>query len=105
MQALRYQWNSVELEASANRESLLVLTDTWFPGWTATVNGKEVPIYRANSYFRAVPLSPGLNRVKFVYRPWQFTAGCAVTFFTLLTLSILGALRWYADRKASVAAT
>ncbi|MDD5351008.1 MAG: YfhO family protein, partial [Chthoniobacteraceae bacterium] len=100
---LHYQWNSVDLSVSAARPSLLVLTDTWFPGWKAAVNGKPVPIYQANGYFRAIPLPPGENEVVFTYRPWQFTVGWTVTAATLCLLlgagAVQGGLAFYAWRS------
>ncbi len=45
----------------------LVVSDTFFPGWTARVDGKPAPIYRANLYVRAVPLAAGAHRVELRY--------------------------------------
>jgi len=90
---LHYQWNSVDLSVTAARESLLVLTDTWFPGWKATVNGQPTPIYQANGYFRAVLLPKGDNEVVFTYRPWQFSVGLTITLTTLSLLGLAGAIQ------------
>lgn len=57
----------------------LVLTDTWYPGWEATVNGREVPIVRANYLFRAVRVPAGTSEARFRYRPWTFRAGLGIT--------------------------
>jgi hypothetical protein len=96
VQRLRYQWNSVNMTVSAKRQALLVLTDTWFPGWKATVNGKEVPIYLGNGLFRAVPVQPGNNEVVFRYEPRSFIIGLAISLVTLVLLALAGVARvWF----------
>ena len=87
-----YNWNSVSVKAGAKKQSLLVLNDTWYPGWKAFVDGKEQPIVRANLVFRGVFLGPGRHDVLFVYEPWQFKAGAAISIGTLLILIISGYL-------------
>lgn len=52
VQAFKDHGNSVTLEASVKNRALLVLSDTWYPGWTAWVDGVERPIFRANFLFR-----------------------------------------------------
>jgi hypothetical protein len=61
--------NRVHIEAVAPSRSLLVLDDTWYPGWKAFVDGRPEPIYRANVWFRGVFLEKGAHSVDFVYRP------------------------------------
>ena len=69
------QQNSVTLEVSAKSRALLVLGDTWYPGWTATVDGIKTPIFQTNYLFRGVFLEPGTHRVEFSYWPTHLTAG------------------------------
>ena len=99
VKSLDYQWNSVDLNVSAARESLLVLTDTWFPGWKATVNGNPAPIYQANALFRAVPVQPGMNRVHFEYRPRPFFVGLAISLTTVLLLCGVAVGGWVMRRS------
>ena len=44
----------ITVEVGLQREGYLVLADTWYPGWRASVDGRSVPILRANYAFRAV---------------------------------------------------
>jgi hypothetical protein len=87
-----YDWNKVRIKANAKKQSLLVLNDTWYPGWKAFVDGKEQTIVRANAVFRGVFLEPGQHDILFVYEPWQFKAGAAISIGTLLILFISGYL-------------
>jgi hypothetical protein len=78
----------------------LVLSDAFYPGWEATVDGHPVKIYQANAAFRALPLFAGTHRVRFVYRPRSFRLGAAISLGTLLLLGLLlGYGRWRHARK------
>lgn len=83
--------NRVHVEVNANGRSLLVLNDTWYPGWKAFVDGKERPIYRANLWFRGVFLEAGEHNVDFVYRPSHLgpTLGVALFSGSLLCLLLI----------------
>jgi hypothetical protein len=77
----RYEDNRVDLHFSAPQSCYLLLSDTFFPGWKASLNTKTVPIFRADAAFRAVYIpSAGEHHVEMVYRPiWLYT-GVAVSF-------------------------
>lgn len=62
----------------------LVLTDSYFPGWSASVDGRERPIELANLFFRAVPLETGDSEVTFSYRSRPFEQGRLIAVVTLL---------------------
>src|SRR5262249_2219700 len=70
-----YESNRVRIDASAPRGGLLVLTDQYFPGWKATLDGTPVEIRRADYLFRGVRLPPGRHRVEMVYRPPSVAIG------------------------------
>ena len=70
---------SVSLEARVTAPALLVLTDTFFPGWTATVDGVPVTIHRADHAFRGIELAPGIRRVVFRYRPRSVVIGLSIS--------------------------
>lgn len=63
-----YRPDRVQLEFSAPYEGWVVLNDLHFPGWTADLDGKNAPIFRANGLVRAVRVSPGPHRLTFIYR-------------------------------------
>jgi uncharacterized membrane protein YfhO len=50
------------------REGYLVVSDVLLPGWSATLDGKELPMLRADYAFRAVPLPAGDHEVVMRYR-------------------------------------
>lgn len=90
---LHYDTDAVRLEASARRPCLLLLTDQYYPGWKAFVDGREQRVYRANYLFRAVEVPAGRHTVDFLYRPASFQVGLLIsTAAALLALAVLGLL-------------
>jgi hypothetical protein len=92
----RYSGSVVELLADLDAPSMVVLTDSFYPGWVAYVDGKQRPLYRVNSIVRGVPVEAGMHDVSFRYEPKYLRAwlcvslgSCAVS----LLLVTLGASR------------
>ena len=91
--------NQLRLLVQANENSLLVLSDTYFPGWKAFIDGRETKIYRANYTFRAIPLNAGTHRVEFVYDPLSFKLGAVVTLMGIIGCFIVGLFLRYPINK------
>ena len=85
----------VAIDVRMSRDGLLVLTDSWYPGWEAEADGRPLSILRANYLFRAVRLSAGRHRVLFRYRPWSWRAGLLLSgvFGSTLTAGLLFHMR------------
>ncbi|MHB0876552.1 MAG: YfhO family protein, partial [Anaerolineae bacterium] len=91
-----YAPESVTVMVNAPAAGYLVLLDSYFPGWSATVDGEAVAIVRANYTFRAVPVVAGRHTVTFSYRPKSLllgTAGSAAGWATWLALGLGAILR------------
>jgi hypothetical protein len=82
-----YTPNDVTLNVSSDGSGILILTDTFYPGWKANIDGKPTTIYRADGLVRAVLIGPGVHVVEFNYSPWSFWAGALISTITLLALS------------------
>ncbi|HLA04704.1 MAG TPA: hypothetical protein VJZ16_01855, partial [Syntrophales bacterium] len=61
--------------------------------------GEGRKIYRADNAFRAVPLEAGRHVVEFVYDPASFKWGLAISLFTVLAISAMGAVYYYRKRR------
>jgi len=94
---VEYAPRIVRIEAEAVRPSYLVLTDTHYPGWVASVDGNRVEILRANYLLRAVGLQPGKHVVEFRYEPWSFRIGACITVATLLASIVI----FFRQKRAS----
>jgi len=82
-----YRNNEVVIRCDAPRPCYLFLSDCFFPGWHATLDGKSVPILKANGTFRAVRIDQaGPHLVRMVYRPLWLYLGLAVSIPAWLLL-------------------
>jgi Bacterial membrane protein YfhO len=70
----------------------LVLADTFYPGWTASLDGRAVSIDRAYGMLRAVSIPPGRHRIVFSYQPRSFQLGALISLLALLVTALLWVL-------------
>jgi hypothetical protein len=92
----RYEPGRVEIEVRGTGGGFLVLSDPYYPGWRATVDGAPALIRRANYAYRAVDLAPGDHRVVVEYRPASFRTGLFLTSLSgaiLVAMAAIGARR------------
>ena len=76
--------NSVLIDARLACRGMLVLADTWYPGWAATVDGRPAPIYQAYSALRGVVLEKGDHRLEFHYKPASALIGAVMSAIAIL---------------------
>jgi hypothetical protein len=79
--------NEVKLRVETERPGLLVLSDTYYPGWQAYVDGEKTPIYPTDAALRSVYLEAGEHEVRFVYSPGTFKLGITISGLSLLALA------------------
>jgi hypothetical protein len=68
----RYGTTELDFSIEAPEAGWLWVTDRWARGWKATVNGRSVEVSGGNFVFRAVPVTAGLNAVRFRYEPFGY---------------------------------
>jgi uncharacterized membrane protein YfhO len=84
--ALQYRPNGVTIRGDAPAAGYIVLADTAYPGWQATVDGKAARVWTANFAFRAVAVEAGAQTIDFHYRPVSLTIGAGVSLLALVSL-------------------
>jgi hypothetical protein len=89
---LSYAEQDMTVSVSTDAPALLVVTDSYFPGWDATLDGQQVATYPTDVAFRGVIVPAGTHQVVFRYRPFSFTLGVIVTFLAIGSL-LLAVLR------------
>ncbi|HKJ02698.1 MAG TPA: YfhO family protein, partial [Longimicrobiales bacterium] len=92
----RYGSEEVRLRTRTSGRMVLVLTDRFYPGWTASVDGRPAGIHRANGFFRAIAVPAGTHEVVFRYRPRAVVVGAwisAVSVLVCLNVFLLGRRR------------
>ena len=101
---VEYEPSRVVVETTADRDAFMVLAETWYPDWRATVDGQGVHMYRANHAFRGVRVPAGTHRVEFVFAPATLKRGFVIWVVGLTLLagyaSWLLYRRWRARRPA-----
>ncbi|HCV44035.1 MAG TPA: hypothetical protein DGH68_11170, partial [Bacteroidetes bacterium] len=85
----QYRTNEVIIRVQTEREGLLVLSDTYYPGWTASIDGSEKEILRANVCQRAVEVPAGEHEVKFVFDSFPAKAGFGISITALLVAGVV----------------
>jgi hypothetical protein len=78
-----YEADRMAMDVNAASAGMLVLSEMYYPGWKATVNGKVARIYQVDGALRGIALSAGANRVELNYAPFSFRAGAALSLLTL----------------------
>jgi len=76
---------SITLPAG-HRGGLVVLTDSWDEGWTATLDGEAAPLLPTNGYQRGMLVPPEAGELTMTYRPVGWRLGLFVSFVALATL-------------------
>lgn len=92
---------SVTIDATARRPGYLILDDSAYPGWHASLDGHPVRWIPANENFRAVPIPAGRHVIRFTYRPASVLAGAILSALSLLAVLVLAAFGFWSLRRSS----
>ena len=88
---VRYGHEEVDIEVEASAPGLLVVSDPWYPGWRATVDGVPAEVLPTDVFLRGISVPKGKHVVRMRYRPSSFLVGCVVS---LLALAVGVGLWW-----------
>ena len=77
----------IKMKVHPAKPCWLFLSEIYYPGWKAFVDGKERKVYRANYMFRAIEMKPGDNTVEFYFRPASFREGAIISIIAVLVLT------------------
>jgi Bacterial membrane protein YfhO len=84
-----YSNNTVDLVVQAPGPLYLVTSETWYPGWTATINGSKVKLYPTNLAFRGLPVPQGTSHLTMTYFPEHMGWWLFLTLASLATVLFL----------------
>jgi hypothetical protein len=82
-QVVSYAHEEIRLKASSNRPGYLVVSELFYPGWYASVDGHQTPIWRGNFLFRVIPLDSGDHEIRFYFISWPFRVGAVLSLLSL----------------------
>lgn len=83
---LQYDLHTVTIAVETEQPGYVVLTDAYYPGWQATLNGQPTPLYRANYAFRAVYVPAGNQTIQLIFQPVIWYVGLIISGLTVLGL-------------------
>lgn len=88
----------VQIEAMMQTAGLVVLADTWHPGWQATLDGEAVDVLRVNTLLRGIVTPPGKHRILFRYQPASFRRGLLLLYAAVAALGVWLLATWFLSR-------
>jgi hypothetical protein len=86
---LEYTPNRITVEVQMSSDGFLVLSDLYYGGWKAFVDGEERKVLKADYIFRAVQLGQGRHMVEFVFDPLSLKIGLSISVLTALAVGSL----------------
>ncbi len=81
---LAYSEDRIEVSTNLAANGWLVVSNTFYPGWEATTDGKPVPVQLADCALMAIPLAAGRHNVVLAYRPKSIARGKVLSLLGLL---------------------
>jgi hypothetical protein len=88
-----YEPEHITIDVTAQQDAYLVLTDAYYPGWSATIDGQPAAIERADIAFRVVKVPAGQHRVEMRYEPQSFRVGLLISIGAwAMVLLVVGVL-------------
>ena len=98
-----YEPNELKYDVSSDKGGVIVFSEVYYPGWTATVDGKPVEMGRVNYILRAINVAPGSHKVVLTFRPATVKATETIAYIgyaLLLVTLVLLLWREYRKKKA-----
>lgn len=94
-----YQANEAAYEVDSKQGGLIVFSEVYYPGWTATVDGQPVEVGRANYVLRAINVPGGHHEVVFRFDPQSIRTTETVAYISLAVLLLLVAVSFFVSIK------
>jgi hypothetical protein len=87
IKTLKYEPNSIEVSSESSKGGLLVLSETYYPGWQAWIDDRATPIYETDLALRGVVVHSGRHRIRMEFRPAILFLSLGISFATGIVLA------------------
>jgi hypothetical protein len=94
-----YEPERMEVETRSEGRALLVLSEMYYPGWIAEVNGVPAKIHKVDGALRGVVVPAGMSRVVLRYAPRSVALGATLTLLTFIGTLLLVSVNWAKNRR------
>lgn len=91
-ESIKYSPNKFEVELVLDQPSYVILEQTIFKGWIASVNNKQIPIHEFDGGVMGIKVNQGVNKIVFEFKPILTIISAWVTFTTWIMLAFYGVL-------------
>jgi uncharacterized membrane protein YfhO len=81
---IEYNIDKIFIKVSADKPSYMVLSEIFYPGWHAKVDGKDVPVLCGNYIFRVIPINEGVHEIYIYFVSWPFRIGIIISLISLI---------------------
>ena len=79
-----YEADRMALDVNTASEGIVVLSEVYYPGWQASVNGQDTPILKVDGGLRGIRVSGGVSRLELRYVPKMAWTGLIMTLLTMI---------------------
>ncbi|HEX8230781.1 MAG TPA: YfhO family protein [Chloroflexia bacterium] len=100
VEVLEYTSGNIRLRVNADRMALLVVSESWYPGWHATLDGQPVEVHRTNYLSQGVVVPQGSHTIEMRYQSDALNLGAVLSLLGLLGTVGLGVWAWRSRRGA-----
>lgn len=84
----RYENNRIAIDAASDHDGILVLSEIYYPGWKAYIDGSETEIFRTNYNLRSIHVTAGTHTIEFRFEPASYRNGEIITLASLVICGI-----------------
>ncbi|MDR9418110.1 YfhO family protein [Gracilimonas sp.] len=103
VEVTEYTGPEITLEVSRSEPGFLVLSETYYPaGWTATLNGEVIPIYKTNYFVRGLQVPAGEHTIELRFLPDTYVLGVRLAWFALISQLLIAGFwgfTWFKNRE------
>ena len=90
--------DSIEIQTNTNGNSLMVISDSFYPGWQATIDNQKTEILAADANWQAIFLPEGNHQITMSYQPLSLKIGASLS----LTFAIFLTVMWIKFRQKQI---
>ena len=100
-----YEPNEIKYDVKSDKGGVIVFSEVYYPGWTATVDGQSVEVGRVNYVLRAINVKPGAHKVVLTFRPSTVTTTETIAYVGYAVLLLILAFIIFSNYRKRKAAT
>ncbi|MBS4027059.1 MAG: YfhO family protein [Ignavibacteriales bacterium] len=95
-----YRNNAIRFKGETPKTGLFLVSEIFYPGWNAYVDGKQTKIYRADWSLRAIVVDKGEHTIEMKFEPEPYYSGMKISLATLFLCVAIGGFDFYRKRKS-----